>query len=84
VDASVDEAMEAALRVFGSEQAARAFLKTSIPILGGGVPLQMIKEGRGAEVLALLERLLRETPPPSLDYWGKISKNWMGGWAKRR
>jgi Protein of unknown function (DUF2384) len=83
LDLTVEEALESARKIFGSEQAAVAFLKTSLPILNGQVPLELIKAGRGAEVIALLERLQRESPAPEGSYWERITQKWMGRFGRR-
>lgn len=59
----------AALKVFTSRQAADAFLRLDSPKLGG-VPLELVEAGRGDEVLAFLEQLAQEAPPPPLRIFG--------------
>jgi hypothetical protein len=60
--ASIEQIRAAALKVFTSRQAADAFLELESPALGG-VPLELVRAGRGDEVLAFLDRLAREAPP---------------------
>lgn len=72
--AELEAIRAAALKVFTSPQAADAFLRLESPALGG-VPLELARSGRGDEVLAFLERLAREAPPPPPRIFG-ISLGW--------
>lgn len=67
--ADLDVIRAAARKVFTSPQAADAFLNLESPVLGG-VPLELVEAGRGDEVLAFLERLAREAPPPPVRIFG--------------
>ena len=59
-----EELRLAARKVFCTDQGAHAFLTAPCPALGGAVPARMVAEGRGAEVLAFLEKLAEVAPPP--------------------
>jgi hypothetical protein len=65
----LEEIRAAAARVFRGDQAARAFLELRSPALGG-VPAELVKAGRGDEVLRFLERLAAEAPPPPASIFG--------------
>ncbi len=69
MSASEQEVRAAAAKVFRSPQAADAFLRLANPTLGG-VPLTLVQQGRGDEVLAFLERLAIEAPPPPPSIFG--------------
>jgi hypothetical protein len=72
VSATLEEIRAAALKVFTGRQAADAFLKLRSPVLGG-MPLEMVKAGRGDEVLAFLDKLAREAPAPPKSIFGIFS-----------
>lgn len=59
-----NEVLAAAIRVFRTEQAARAFLALPTPEFGGATPAELARSGREAEVLEFLSRLEREAPAP--------------------
>jgi uncharacterized protein (DUF2384 family) len=76
-----EEILEAAMRVFRTRQAARAFLEVPSPKLGG-TPAALIEAGREDEVLALLDKLEKEAPaePSSM---ARIFSGWLGRFGKR-
>ncbi len=73
--------LEAAMRVFRTQQAARAFLEVPSPKLGG-TPKALIEAGRENEVLAFLDELEKQAPaePSSL---ARVFSGWLGRWGKR-
>jgi hypothetical protein len=77
-----DEIREAAMRVFRTPQAAKAFLTVPCPALGG-TPAELIRSGRENEVLAFLDKLEREAPPEPSSM-AKIFSGWLGRFGGRR
>ena len=75
--------LEAALAVFRTEQGARAFLEMKNAQLGG-VPVRLVEEGRGDEVVAYLAALREQAPPAEGGYWQVVAQQWTGGWLKPR
>jgi hypothetical protein len=75
--------LAAALKVFRTDQAAEAFLGVNNARLGG-VPLRMVEEGRGDEVVAFLEALRKEAPPAEGSFWEVVSQQWAGLGGRRR
>jgi hypothetical protein len=78
-----EELRLAARKVFCTDQGAHAFLTAPCPALGGAVPARMVAEGRGAEVLAFLEKLAEVAPPPSSGL-GNLFRGWLGPFAGKR
>ncbi len=59
--ATIDDVRAQALRLFRTEQGADAFLTAPCSALDG-VPIELARSGRSAEVLFYLERLERRAP----------------------
>jgi hypothetical protein len=70
--------LEAAVKVFRTEQGARAFLGMKNAQLGG-VPSRLVEEGRGDEVVAYLTALREQAPPAEGSYWQVVAQQWGGG-----
>jgi hypothetical protein len=81
--ADAKTALEAAKKVFRTEQGARAFLEMKNAQLGG-VPARLVEEGRGDEVVAYLVRLCEEAPPAEGGYWQVVAQQWSGSWLRRK
>jgi uncharacterized protein (DUF2384 family) len=81
VGAKEAQILEAAIRVFRTRQAAKAFLEVPSPKLGGS-PAELIESGREDEVLALLDQLEREAPaePSSM---ARLFSGWLGRFGRR-
>jgi len=79
VSATVEQVREAAAKIFRTDQAAKAFLSVPNPKLGG-VPMKLVEEGRGDEVVAFLEKLaeVAPAPPRGLD---SLFRGWLGPFA---
>lgn len=77
-----DQVRAAALRLFRTEKAAEAFLEIKAPALGGA-PLELVRAGRGGEVLAFLDKLEREAPaaPSSME---RLFSGWFGRFGGKR
>jgi len=77
-----DQIRASALRLFRTRQAADAFLTIPCRPLGAS-PLELLKAGRGAEVLSFLANLEEEAPAPpaTLD---RIFAGWLGRFGGRR
>lgn len=73
----LDEVRAAARRIFRSQQAADAFLRLPSSRLGGAAPVDLVRDGRAAEVLKFLEYLEREAPAPPSGIQGAFS-SWLG------
>ncbi len=79
--AHIEEIRAAAEKVFRTSQAVDAFLSLRSPVLGD-TPLALAESGRTAEVLAFLEKLEREAPPPPPTIFGFFS-GWLGRFGRR-
>ena len=80
---TVDEVRLAARRIFRTDQAANAFLGAKSRLLGGSTPLELLRAGRGDEVVALLAKLQAEAPAPEGGMNG-LFRGWLGSWGTRR
>ena len=83
MSASEEQIHAAARKVFRTDQGAKAFLNVPCPALGGQTAKQMIAQGRGDEVLTLLEKLAVEAPPPSGSL-ADMFRGWLGPFGGRR
>jgi hypothetical protein len=79
---TVDEVREAATRLFRTRQAADGFLALRCPALGD-TPLELVRQGRGAEVLAFIENLEKVAPAPERTL-GRMFSGWLGPFGGRR
>ena len=57
-----------ALRLFRTEQSASAFLNAPCSALDG-IPIELARSGRAAEVFFYLDRLERRAPPGTPEDW---------------
>lgn len=71
--------MAAAMRVFPNRRAALGFLRIRSPRLGGLSPDELVKAGRGAEVLAFLTELHNEAPASQKGPFD----GWLGRFGRR-
>jgi hypothetical protein len=78
MSADAKAVLEAAVQVFRTEQGAKAFLGMKNAQLGG-VPLRLVEEGRGDEVVAYLTALREQAPPAQGSYWQVVAQQWAGG-----
>jgi hypothetical protein len=76
MSATIEQARAAAAKLFRTDQAANAFLSVPNPKLGG-VPLKLIEEGRGDEVVAFLEKLAEVAPAPPSGL-NQLFRGWLG------
>ncbi|HET6438178.1 MAG TPA: antitoxin Xre/MbcA/ParS toxin-binding domain-containing protein [Anaeromyxobacter sp.] len=83
MSATEEEIQAAARKVFRTDQGAKAFLNVPCPALGGGTAKELIARGRGAEVLAFLEKLAVQAPAPSGTF-ADMFRGWLGPFAGRR
>jgi hypothetical protein len=82
VSATLAEVRSAVSKVFRTNQAADAFLSLPCPALGG-VPTQLVAQGRGDEVLAFVEKLAEIAPAPPSGLGG-LFQGWLGPFAGRK
>lgn len=82
VSATVEDVEDAASKVFRTRQAVRAFLTVPCPALGG-VPMKLVTQGRGDEVVAFLEKLAVTAPPPPSGLQG-LFQGWLGQFGRKR
>lgn len=75
-DPNENAVREAAIRVFRTPQGADAFLTLRCPALGD-TPRALVEAGRANEVLAFLDKLEHEAPPPPRTLDGLF-----GGWFR--
>jgi hypothetical protein len=68
-----DRVRDAALALFRTEQAADAWLTLRCERLGA-VPLELVDEGRGEEVIQLLQQIASEVGPPDTDPWAGLRR----------